>query len=279
MAHTNGQKELPQSVGAAGDNSLLCASQASGQELCTAKEELRRSYEQMQHVLDGIADGIMEVDAAWRLRYVNRKAETLFGLPGQPSGSLIGRELWDVLPEMLGTDFERAYRRAAAEHVALELEAFYPPRSLWLAVRVHPASDGLSLYFQDVTRRKEAEARLASERAVLEMIVAGAPLPAVLERLAAEAESQSLDGMLCAILTRDESGERLLLGAAPSLPAKYRDALHGLCIGPAVSSCGTAAFAQRPMCVPDIAADLLRADHQALAADHGLRVCNSAPVL
>lgn len=175
--------------------------------------------------------------------------------------------------------FEDFYRRSMRDGVTAEMEEFFAPLDAWFAIRACPSPEGLAVIFQDVTRRKEAEARLASERAILQMIADGAPLAHVLDRLALEAQGQSTDGLLCSVLLLDESGQRLLHGAAPSLPEMYNDAIHGIRIGPTVGSCGTAAYGGKRVVVSDIASDPLWSEFKTLALAHGLRACTSTPVI
>ncbi len=94
-----------------------------------------------------------------------------------------------------------------------------------------------------------------------------------------ETEAQSTDGVLCSVLLVDETGQRLLHAAAPSLPDAYNAAAHGLAIGPSAGSCGTAAFERKPVFVTDIAADPRWAGGKDLAAAHGLGACHSTPIL
>lgn len=104
-------------------------------------------------------------------------------------------------------------------------------------------------------------------------------MPEVLDTLMREIEAQSTDGMRCSVLLADEKGQRLLHGAAPSLPEAYNAAVHGLVIGPSAGSCGTAAFERKPVFVTDIADDPRWADFKDLAAAHGLGACHSTPIL
>src|SRR5471032_1203970 len=62
---------------------------------------------------------------------------------------------------------------------------------------------------------------------------------------------------ICSILILQPDGRRLRVGAAPSLPEPYNQAMDGLEIGPAVGSCGTAAHRREPGIVSDIATDQL----------------------
>jgi PAS domain S-box-containing protein len=126
--------------------------------------------------------------------------------------------------------------------------------------------------------RRRAEALLAGEKRLLEMIAKGNSLSIILDALCRLVEELS-KGSLSSILLLDPDGNRLWHGAAPSLPKSYIDAIDGSAIGPAAGSCGTAAFRKERVIVSDIAQDPLWADYRDLALPHGLRACWSTPVL
>lgn len=42
----------------------------------------------------------------------------------------------------------------------LTFEGFYPVLNIWLEVTVYPSTTGLSVYFKDITLRKESDIRL-----------------------------------------------------------------------------------------------------------------------
>ena len=99
----------------------------------------------------------------------------------------------------------------------------------------------------------------------------------VLEAIARGVEAEH-EGALCSILLLDESGQRLLHGAAPSLPEFYTRAIDGTAIGPSAGSCGTAAYTGERVIVRDIQADPLWADFKSLAGRAGLASCWSEPI-
>jgi PAS domain-containing protein len=101
----------------------------------------------------------------------------------------------------------------------------------------------------------------------------------ILNAIVMWAEKESKDGLLASILLLDQKGERLLHGAAPTLPEEYNKAIHGISIGPAVGSCGTAAFTRQQVIVDDIATDPLWKDFKDLALRFGLRACWSTPLI
>src|SRR5215510_6886323 len=144
--------------------------------------------------------------------------------------------------------------------------------------RLLPSVDRALREAKERAERQRAEALLAGEKRLLEMIAQGHALSMILDALCRLVEELS-PGSLAAILLLDPDGKCLRLGAAPSLPKRYTDAIDGGCIGPAAESCGTAAYRKAPIMVADIAQDPLWADYRELALPHGLRACWSTPVL
>jgi diguanylate cyclase (GGDEF)-like protein/PAS domain S-box-containing protein len=130
----------------------------------------------------------------------------------------------------------------------------------------------------DRLARRRAEQLSASEKEIYQLIASATPLAEVLGRLCRSVEEIAADGVLCSLLLLEE-GARLRIGAAPSLPQGYNEAVDGIAIGPNTGSCGTAAFLGKAVIVADIATDPLWQDFRALAAEHGLRACWSVPIL
>ncbi|HLG71934.1 MAG TPA: ATP-binding protein, partial [Chloroflexota bacterium] len=138
--------------------------------------------------------------------------------------------------------------------------------------------NGILVHAVDVTSHVRARELLARQKALLERMAQGAPLPSLLEELTQLIEQHN-SGLLCSILLLDRDGQHLHQGAAPSLPPAYSEAIDGLAIGPCAGSCGTAAFRRERVIVQDIAADPLWNGYRELALPHGLRSCWSTPIL
>ncbi|MEH2349326.1 MAG: GAF domain-containing protein [Nostoc sp.] len=115
----------------------------------------------INNLLESITDGFFALDKNWRFTYINGQAERLLQ---KKQSELLGKNIWEVFPEIIGTTFYREYHKAILEQVSVEFEEFYPPLNCWLQVHIYPAKDGLSIYFQDITeRRRTAEALQESE--------------------------------------------------------------------------------------------------------------------
>jgi PAS domain S-box-containing protein len=127
----------------------------------------------------------------------------------------------------------------------------------------------------DIDERKRAEALLAGEKRILEMVAKGDSLSQILDNLCRLVEEQASDVLASILLLEDN---RLRHGGAPSLPKTYVDAIDGAAIGPRVGSCGTAAYTGKQVIVEDIATDRLWADYRDAALPHALRACWSTPI-
>ena len=111
--------------------------------------------------LESITDCFFTLNRDWRFTYVNAEAERLLNCH---RSSLLGHEIWEAYPTLVGSVFEKEYRRAVAENCATTFEEYYPPFDMWIEVKAYPTSEGLAVYFRDVTeRRRTREALRASE--------------------------------------------------------------------------------------------------------------------
>ena len=122
-----------------------------------AAEGARR---QVADVLESITDSFTVYDREWRVTYFNREAEKLLPRLGLTREAALGKSLWELLPDLVGTVVYEQYHRAVGEQTPVEFELFYPPLGGWYEVRAYPSKDGLAVYSQDITERKRAEEAL-----------------------------------------------------------------------------------------------------------------------
>lgn len=139
-------------------------------------------------------------------------------------------------------------------------------------------SGGTIVVVRDVTEAKRALAIQSGQNRFLELLARGGAFEETLTSLIRILEEQS-PGMSGLILLLDADGRRLRIGASATLPREYVDSLDGLAIGPAVGSCGTAAFTGERVITLDIMTDRRWDGLRDLAAKYGLRACWSQPVV
>jgi PAS domain S-box-containing protein len=122
---------------------------------------------QLVRFLETMPAAFCFLDREWCFRRVNAEAERLIGRPRQ---EVLGHSMWQTLPGLVGTVFERAYREAVdtGRPVSFETPAVTGSGG-WYEIRAWPAPDGLAIYGLDVTARHRAqeEAQQAGARAAL----------------------------------------------------------------------------------------------------------------
>jgi PAS domain S-box-containing protein len=112
---------------------------------------------QLANILETVTDAFVALDTNWYYTYVNQRAGQLFNRRPE---DLIGKHIWTEFPEGVGQKFYHTCYEAVAEQKIIAIEEYYPPWDRWFENRIYPTKDGLSIFFQDITRRKLAEIAL-----------------------------------------------------------------------------------------------------------------------
>ncbi|TGL10413.1 histidine kinase dimerization/phosphoacceptor domain -containing protein [Leptospira levettii] len=110
---------------------------------------------------------------------------------------------------------------------------------------------------------------------ILEKIVKNSPLQKILNEIVSGIETLN-PSLICTIVLIENS--KIKIGAAPSLPKIYNDAIEGVSIGPEVGSCGTAAYTGKRIIVEDISKSPLWKNYKDIALSVGLCSCWSEPI-
>ncbi len=115
----------------------------------------KRLARRLTTTMESVTDGFVLLDLDWRFTFVNEKAEQLLSRSRE---ELIGEDAWVCFPD--STEFEQKFRKAVGRAKPVSFEACYPPRDRWFRVKAYPSDEGLAVYFQDITQRRESEAQL-----------------------------------------------------------------------------------------------------------------------
>ena len=122
-----------------------------------ARADSEAARYRIANILESITDAFLALDNEWRFTYMNQQAEQLLQRTRE---ELLGKSLWDEFPEAVGLVFFEQYHQAISEQVSVEFEEFSPLLNKWFNVHAYPAREGLSVYFQDITDRKQAHQEL-----------------------------------------------------------------------------------------------------------------------
>jgi PAS domain S-box-containing protein len=142
--------ELLQQVGA-----RICARLERAQ----SEAALQAAHSQLVGVLESTSDAFYELDAEFRLTYVNQRAAQLWG---RSPTALVGQPPWAAFPQAVGSESYRQHHEVRRTGQPAHFETVSPVLGTWVDVSIYPSqAGGLSVFFRDITIRKQAEARQA----------------------------------------------------------------------------------------------------------------------
>lgn len=112
----------------------------------------------LQTILDDLKDGFIIHDPDGTIRYINRRAHSILGVPDL---DLVGGNIWQDLPWAdHQSPFARVINDALETGEARTFEGEVATPDQWVNVMVHPTKAGIAIYLNDVTEEREARARL-----------------------------------------------------------------------------------------------------------------------
>jgi PAS domain S-box-containing protein len=130
---------------------------------------LGQMHQKLETTLNSITDGLLVLDHDWRYTYFNKTGVDIIGSRRE---DLIGKCVWDVFPDTKGTRFHECFYKAVETGQSISFEEFYPePVNKWLECHCYPSPDGLSVYFHDITGRKQMEESLRKANDQLRLAV------------------------------------------------------------------------------------------------------------
>ncbi|MDI9641027.1 adenylate/guanylate cyclase domain-containing protein [Geitlerinema splendidum] len=122
---------------------------------------LRISDAQVVDLLESMSDGFFTLNPQWEFTGINPVAAQIF--KRQPE-ELLGQNIWQTFPEIVGSKFEREYRKAMSQQQKVMFEEFEVSLGQWLEVRAFPSYSGLSVFLLNINQRKVMEEAFRYQR-------------------------------------------------------------------------------------------------------------------
>jgi len=244
--------------------------------------ELLAERRRTQTVLDTLGEGVVELDEAGHVVYVNAAGQAILGrtedeLLGHPGADLLGPSNAPALQQAL-----RAVQAEAEAHTA-RLQFVHGQKTIGVtltALRVPEGAPGALLVLRDLTDLTRRARSLQALAEVGQHILAKLDLATVLREIVTRA-AKLLEAERCALFQIERSGDRLRLRCVQALGLSPRYALD-LFIGPGETVVGKALEERRPVYTANILQDpviRLSDDLRNLVQAEGIGAVLAAPIL
>jgi signal transduction histidine kinase/CheY-like chemotaxis protein/HAMP domain-containing protein len=141
-------------------NTMADSLERREQELSEAKDKAEKAAIRISMIVESTTDSVVVLDRDWRISFFNQRAWAQIA----EGRELMGMELQENLLQGETPEIIDQFREAiAAERPAL-FEIYCTRRNVWYAINAFPFSEGLAVFFRDITEQKLAvEARRQTE--------------------------------------------------------------------------------------------------------------------
>src|SRR5262249_7829588 len=122
-----------------------------------ADRQRKMIQDREKRILDSISDAFGSIDEHSRLIHANKQ---LAALTLQPLPQIVGKEIWEILPELAAPTARAELERSLRDETHVRLEIYFSRSGCWYEVRLYPQERGLSIFCHNITEQKRGEERL-----------------------------------------------------------------------------------------------------------------------
>ncbi len=119
--------------------------------------KLKQSNKTINNILESITDGFVAIDEGDCYIYANRAAEKILNKSRE---SLIGYKWFQEIPEETSNQLLKNYFTVKKNKANLKFEMYVHYLNSWFTVRMYYKNDVISIYFVNITKKKQLEKRL-----------------------------------------------------------------------------------------------------------------------
>lgn len=125
-----------------------------------------------KNVMERVSDAVIALDVNGNYVYLNDEALLQHT---QGRDQTIGKNIWEVHPALKETAFYNKYHEALATTKVQELEWYYAPIKTWFNAKMYPATDGITIFYRNITKQKNTELEILHEKTLSDSIINSLP--------------------------------------------------------------------------------------------------------
>ncbi|MFB6135308.1 MAG: response regulator [Halobacteriaceae archaeon] len=131
-----------------------------------AERRAKLARDQLHEIFEHI-NGFFAVDDDWTVTYWN---ERMAERTGYPPEAVVGEQLWDAYPELVGTTIQELLYTLQESREPLGFEEYVDSEDQWLEINAYPVEGGVFVQSQDVTDKRERVRELERRNQRLESV-------------------------------------------------------------------------------------------------------------
>jgi PAS domain S-box-containing protein len=105
-------------------------------------------------ISETITNGFFTVDQKWTVKYWNKAAESILGVPAK---DIVGMNLWEKFSDIIPTEFFNVYRFVFQQKVPAHFEEYWGEMGAWFDVITYHCDDTLSVSFKSNNKLTQPE--------------------------------------------------------------------------------------------------------------------------
>lgn len=133
--------------------------------------ERQQTRRERDRIFDRMTDAILSVDTDWRITTANAAArEVLREMQTGSDPEVVGQRLQAVLPADGDATIRGQFEAAMADQTERTFRAYCDSVDRWFDIRAYPSDSGLSVYFRDITDKRQRNAEIRAREETLREI-------------------------------------------------------------------------------------------------------------
>ena len=171
-------------------------------------------------LLEALDDSVVVSEPDGTVVYANGVTERLVG---RDRAAIVGRRLWDLFPDTVGSDFYTAFEEVRRTHQRASVVYYYAPWDRWFRSQLRYLDDHVHVVATDITEQKLAEQRVQA-LSLASRTFSRALEPEHLYRELAFALADTIgDGCIVALIEGDQLRAVAVDHSDPAALAAYRE--------------------------------------------------------
>jgi PAS domain S-box-containing protein len=118
-------------------------------------------------IIEEIPEAFCQLDREWIFVAANNLAAQILEVPKE---MLLGRKIWDLFPDTPDYNYPSAFRKAMNDNITVTFEDYLPFLDRWYHIVCYPSTEGLTIFFRDITLKKKYAETIKEQENMLRAI-------------------------------------------------------------------------------------------------------------